>query len=591
MFSAWPIRSKLTVGITLFLVIVVMLSAGGFRGVYAYRGLVKSLRARADELPLATTLMQQVSDLRATAAAAQAERWSADLPAAATGPGLINEQFKARLESAEQTLYEYRAQLLADEADDRIGDIRQEEDIARQMRLAFDRVAELTKGGGWGIDEVRHESVAAELGQLQTLAGELPSHLHRRLGVLSSEVRIQYRSLIALLWITTLSAAALVALFIQLFYRWVFRPLGALVKGSRRVAAGDFSYRIQLAGRDEMAELAEAMNDMTARFQAVRDDLDRQVQLRTKQVVRSEQLASVGFLAAGVAHEINNPLASIAMCAESLEGRLAVLSTGANRPVEAERCTEAHATTEADGNCQGPFDLEELQVIQHYLRMIQSEAFRCKGITEKLLDFSRIGEVKRQNADLRELVAGVIEMVRHLGKYHDRQIAFPAQHDPATPDGAVNPRGNGSGGHVERSISAGAFDYADGSDPIIANINVQELKQVVLNLITNALDSLDPGGTLWIDLRRSEDRAEILFTDDGCGMTDEVLAHLFEPFFTRKRGGQGTGLGLSIVYRIVSDHGGQIDAESGGPGRGSRFRVTLPLAQESKESHHRYQAA
>ncbi len=117
------------------------------------------------------------------------------------------------------------------------------------------------------------------------------------------------------------------------------------------------------------------MNDMTARFQAIRDDLDRQVQERTKQVVRSEQLASVGFLAAGVAHEINNPLASIAMCAESLEGRVwrAWLD-----PANADH-----------------------EVIAHYLRMIQSEAFRCKGITEKLLDFSRIGDGKRQNADLR----------------------------------------------------------------------------------------------------------------------------------------------------------------------------------------------
>ena len=95
-----------------------------------------------------------------------------------------------------------------------------------------------------------------------------------------------------------------------------------LVKGSRRVAAGEFGYRIALQTHDEMAELADALNDMTARFQAIRDDLDRQVQERTKQVVRSEQLASVGFLAAGVAHEINNPLASIAMCAESLESRL-----------------------------------------------------------------------------------------------------------------------------------------------------------------------------------------------------------------------------------------------------------------------------
>ena len=114
----------------------------------------------------------------------------------------------------------------------------------------------------------------------------------------------------------------LLAVFIRLFYNWIFRPLRVLVDGSRRVAAGEFGYRIMLDTDDEMAELADAMNDMTARFQAIRDDLDRQVQERTKQVVRSEQLASVGFLAAGVAHEINNPLASIAMCAESLEGRI-----------------------------------------------------------------------------------------------------------------------------------------------------------------------------------------------------------------------------------------------------------------------------
>ncbi len=82
-----------------------------------------------------------------------------------------------------------------------------------------------------------------------------------------------------------------------------------------------------------------------------------------------------------------------------------------------------------------------------------------------------------------------------------------------------------------------------------------------------------------------------MFTDDGCGMTEEVLEHLFEPFFTRRRSGQGTGLGLSITYRIVADHGGQIDVNSDGPGHGSRFRVSLPLAELQKESDHRYQAA
>ena len=178
-----------------------------------------------------------------------------------------------------------------------------------------------------------------------------------------------------------------------------------------------------------MSELAAAMNDMTLRFRTIRDDLDRQVQQRTKQVVRNEQLASVGFLAAGVAHEINNPLASIAMCAESLEGRVRELLDNA-------------PSTESDGGGD-----DQGTVITDYLRMIQNEAFRCKGITEKLLDFSRIGPPKRQLTDLRELVRGVIEMIGHLGKYQGKKI-----------------------------------ELRDGP-PVSAPVNGQELKQVVLNLL------------------------------------------------------------------------------------------------------------
>jgi signal transduction histidine kinase len=548
MLARWPIRNKLLLGITLLLVIVVALSVSGLGGVYAYRGLVKSLRARADELPLATTLLQRVSDLRATVAAGSLDRWSPALESRSFGEGLLEEQFKTHFDAASQTLSDYREQLLADEGDDRIGDIRHEEEIAARIQSSLDRIAVLTSSDRWGLDEPKHDALGAELAQLQSLAAELPSHLHRRLGVLAGEVRTKYRSLIAVNGLTTLSAAALLAVFIQLFYRWVFQPLRLLLTGSRRVAGGDFDYRIQLASGDEMAELADALNDMTARFQAIRDDLDRQVQLRTRQIVRSEQLASVGFLAAGVAHEINNPLASIAMCAESLESRLA-------------ESRSPHAADAVNGTPNASCGADQIHVMQHYLRMIQNEAFRCKGITEKLLDFSRIGEVKHQNTDLRELVSGVIEMVRHLGKYQDRTIEFHGQGDD------------------------------DRFQPVIASVNAQEIKQVVLNLITNALDSLDPGGKLSIELRRSRGKAEIAFTDNGCGMTDEVLAHLFEPFFTRKRSGQGTGLGLSIVYRIVTDHGGQIEAESEGPGRGARFRVTLPLAQTTKEQDHRYQAA
>jgi signal transduction histidine kinase len=117
------------------------------------------------------------------------------------------------------------------------------------------------------------------------------------------------------------------------------------------------------------------------------------------------------------------------------------------------------------------------------------------------------------------------------------------------------------------------------------------MKQVVLNLITNGLDSLDAGGKVTVRLRAVKDQAELVVSDDGCGMTDEVQEHLFEPFFTRRRDGQGTGLGMSITYRIVNDHGGTIAVHSDGPGHGSQIRVTLPLVAEEKEQAHRYQAA
>jgi signal transduction histidine kinase len=105
------------------------------------------------------------------------------------------------------------------------------------------------------------------------------------------------------------------------------------------------------------------------------------------------------------------------------------------------------------------------------------------------------------------------------------------------------------------------------------------------------LESLDADGAVRVAVQRNGASAQIIVEDNGCGMNDEVRKHLFEPFFTRRRSGQGTGLGLSITHRIVEEHRGRIDATSDGPGRGSRFVVSLPAAPEDKETHHRYQAA
>ena len=152
-------------------------------------------------------------------------------------------------------------------------------------------------------------------------------------------------------------------------------------------------------------------------------------------------------------------------------------------------------------------------------------------------------------------MAGVIDMVQHLGKHKDKNLELAA------------------------------------GPPVIVEINAQEIKQVVLNLITNGLESLDSEGTVRVAVEQSADAAQIIVEDNGCGMSEEVRKHLFEPFFTRRRGGQGTGLGLSITYRIVEEHDGNIEAESAGVGHGSRFVVSLPSQQTTKEKNHRYQAA
>ncbi len=531
MLSRWPIRNKLIIGLALLLAIILALAWGGIQGLNSYRGLVRSLR-RVYELPLATQLMQHVSNLRVTLSEAHSlgqmgvpGTKGSLLPSV---NDLVQEEFRLHLECTRYTLDKYCEQLTDNSPKDPIGDSSREWMTVHAIEQSLARIDDVNRREDWVLDRVQVGKLGGELEYLEELAAELPSYLHDNIRDFTEEAKGQYRALLILAWVTTILTVLMFGLFLKLFYEWVFRPLRVLIKGSRKVAAGNFDYHIRLDTHDEMSELAAAMNEMTSQFRAIRNDLDRQVRERTQQVVRSEQLASVGFLAAGVAHEINNPLASIAMCAESLESRM-------------------------DEACDGSDPQRKLE--RNYLRMIQTEAFRCKEITERLLDFSRIGDLKRHPADLRELVQGVIEMIGHIGKYSEK--------------------------HVE--LVPG--------EPVIVSINAQEIKQVALNLIVNGLDSLDPGGIVRVELSSKGGMAEMLVADNGCGMTDEVRKNLFEPFFTRRRGGQGTGLGLSIVYRIIADHAGGIEAHSDGPGRGSQFIVRLPLAASIKETQHHYQAA
>jgi signal transduction histidine kinase len=552
--SHWPIRTKLKLGLGLLLVTVLALFGSAYYGLYAYRGLVRSLSWRSAELPLASEVQMSVSNLRATLSQARERLEWPDL-GDASQPDKQTEwlggQFDRELNELVYALSRYRSQLNVNAADpvSRLADDTQEHETLLQIDAVMEKLEQDAPGAKWGqdwvLDQGRIGPLRDQVEELHRLAADLPSHLHERMHLLVSDVRAQYRTAIVAAWLGFFVAVVLLSAAQRVFYKWFADPLHVLVEGSRKVAAGDFDHRIQVQVQDELGELAVAMNDMTGRFREIRDDLDRQVRERTNQVVRSEQLASVGFLAAGVSHEINNPLASIALCSESLEGRLQDLLENADG---------AHA--------------DDVKIARNYLQMIQREAFRCKQITEKLLDFARRGDQQRHATDLRELAAGVIDMVQHLGQYQDKRL-----------------------------------ELAPGL-PVITAVNPQEIKQVVLNLITNGLESLDAGGEVRVAVERTPDAARIVIEDNGCGMTDEVRKHLFEPFFTRRRSGQGTGLGLSITHRIVVEHRGNIEATSDGPGRGSRFVVSLPSAAATpqtppgaaapptnKESHHRYQAA
>jgi len=549
-FGRRPIRAKILIGLSVLLLLVGLLAGGGLYTTYAYRGLVKSLSSRVGELPVAAELNHYVGDLRVTLGELHGLHMAYRLQPQSVPAGsgerlparlwLVRDLFRSQVDEVVETLGRYRRQLDHKlEADFQIADNEPERKTVEAIQAALRVVRETTDDPNWMLEGEQVARLDRELARLQSLSAQLPSHLHTKLAGFSDEVRGEYRTLIVGTWLMSIITGLLLALLVHLFFRWVFMPLKVLINGSRRVAGGDFDHRIELNTGDEMAVLAQALNDMTARFQAIRDDLDRQVQERTKQVVRSEQLASVGFLAAGVAHEINNPLASIAMCAESLEGRLqAVFQARA-----AERSDSDSSPAAASNDATLPANSDD-QVALRYLRMIQQEAFRCKEITEKLLDFARVGPTRRQEVEMGELVQGVIEMVRHIGAYQRAHIEFVQ------------------------------------GCPLIVAVNPQEIKQVVLNLLTNALDSLDDAGSVTVTLAKRGDWAELIVADTGCGMDAEVLEHVFEPFFTRRRTGQrqGTGLGLSIAYRIVSDHGGAIEGESPGPDAGSTFRVRLPLA-------------
>lgn len=231
-------------------------------------------------------------------------------------------------------------------------------------------------------------------------------------------------------------------------------------------------------------------------------------------VGRAEKLAAVGRLAAGVVHEINNPLATISACAESLETRVEEGVFGATPETE---------------------DLHE------YLGLIRSEAFRCKAITNGLLDFSRVRSGNRLLIDIAELIKSSVNLLTHQKR--GKAIEFKYEFDENLP-------------HIN----------ADGG----------QIQQAIIALATNAIDAMPYGGTLSFRVFTQNNRITIEIKDTGIGISSENMSKIFEPFFTTKEIGKGTGLGLAVCYGIITEHGGRLSVRSN-VGVGTTFTIFLPI--------------
>jgi two-component system NtrC family sensor kinase len=236
-------------------------------------------------------------------------------------------------------------------------------------------------------------------------------------------------------------------------------------------------------------------------------------------VSRAEKLAAVGRLAAGVVHEINNPLATISACAESLEVR----------------------ANEGAFSAAPDIDVADLK---EYLGLIRSETFRCKSITDNLLNFSRLRSGNWAPIEVDKIVTSSVRLLEHQKRKNNIEIKLDLNKDL--------PPVNGDEG---------------------------KLQQAVIALASNAIDAMPDGGTLTFRLALRARQIVLDIEDSGIGIPAEDLPKIFEPFFTTKEVGKGTGLGLAVTYGIVTEHRGKLSVRSN-PGKGTTFTIYVPVHEE-----------
>ncbi len=326
-----------------------------------------------------------------------------------------------------------------------------------------------------------------------------------------------------------IGAIVIISLMVgTLMWVMVNRPVKRLIVGTKRVAAGDLDYKIRASSQDEVGELATSFNRMTAELKQANDEinewartLESRVEDKTAELKQAhehllhvERMASIGKLAAIVAHEINNPLAGILVYSKLLLKKLA-------------------------GGVAAPGGEESKQ----YLSMIASESARCGEIVKNLLQFSRQAKVNPEPNDINEIILQSLRLIQH-----------------------------------KIDLMGITTEVRLGDDLNHVVCDAQQIKQAMVALLINACEAMKQGeGRLEIKSRHLPGRRaiEIEVTDNGVGMDEETKEQIFEPFFTTKEEGKGVGLGLAVVYGIVNGHSGEIEVRSS-PGVGTTFVIRLP---------------
>ncbi len=315
-----------------------------------------------------------------------------------------------------------------------------------------------------------------------------------------------------------------------LLHRLIYVRLSDLDKGARRLASGNFDSPIPVRGDDEFGSLARSTNTMMAALKTSREDLEgwvekleekvknrtEELRLAEAEVARGEKLASIGQLAAGIAHELNNPLTGVLTFTTLLRKKMP----------------------------EGSADAEDLDLVIR-------ETKRCASIIRRLLDFAREKTPEKALVDMNGVVQDTVRFVERSAAL--QQVEIVADLDPDLPQLSVD---------------------ADLMKQVLINILVNAQQAIQGRGRITVRSRLLPPRRL-AGASEALPVVEIAVTDTGCGIPPANLQRIFDPFFTSKEVGKGTGLGLSVSYGIVHSHGGEIEVEST-VGEGSTFRICLP---------------